>query len=129
LAFARPSRTVAQSGGLVAAYSFNESSGSTTIDASGNANTGTIVNATRSLAGKFGGALSFNGTNARVTVPDAASLDLTNAFTLEAWVMPSTAPIGWRAIIHKDIDRYYLFAGSDSQNHPATGGTFGTTNR
>ena len=41
-------------------------------------------------AGKFGGALSFNGTNARVDVPDAASLHLTTGMTLEAWVKPST---------------------------------------
>ncbi len=36
-----------------------------------------------------GSALVFNGTNARVNVPDSASLHLTSAMTLEAWVNPS----------------------------------------
>jgi chitodextrinase len=115
--------------GLVAAYGFDESSGPTATDASGNTNTGTITNAARSGAGKFGGALSFDGTSARVTVPDAASLDLTNAATLEAWVRPSVAPAGWRAILHKDVDRYYLMAGSEPNHRPAVGGTFGGANQ
>ena len=51
-------------GGLVAAYGFNEGTGSTAADLSGNGNTGTLSNAAWSAAGKFGGALSFNGTNA-----------------------------------------------------------------
>ena len=50
--------------GLVAAYGFNEGTGTTTADVSGNANTGTLANATWSAAGKFGKALSFNGANA-----------------------------------------------------------------
>ena len=44
----------------------------------------------RRAAGKFGNALSFNGTNASVTVPDSNSLDLTTGMTLEAWVKPTT---------------------------------------
>ena len=40
--------------------------------------------------GKFGNALSFNGTNAFVTVADSNSLDLTTGMTLEAWVKPTT---------------------------------------
>ena len=39
--------------------------------------------------GRFGSALTFDGVNDLVTVPDSASLDLTNRATLEAWVYPS----------------------------------------
>ena len=63
--------------GLVAAYGFNEGSGMTVTDASGNGNTGTISNTTWAATGKFGKALQFNGTSARVDIPDAASLHLT----------------------------------------------------
>ncbi len=66
VASATTGSTPPPSTGLVAAYAFNESSGSTVTDASGNANTGTIAGATRTLAGKYGGALSFNGTTARI---------------------------------------------------------------
>ena len=61
---------------LVAAYSFDEGAGSTAADASGNGNTGTIVNATWSSAGKFGSALSFSG-NGHVDIPSSPSLQLT----------------------------------------------------
>src|SRR5262245_21114871 len=62
--------------GLVAAYSFNEGNGPTVNDASGQLNNGTIVNAAWTTAGIHGGALSFNGTNALVNIPDSNSLDL-----------------------------------------------------
>ena len=79
----------AQSSGLVASYSFEEGTGSTASDASGNNNTGTLSNATWTTSGKYGKSLSFNGTNSIVNVPDAASLRLTTAMTLEAWVYPT----------------------------------------
>ncbi len=81
--------TSAATTGLVAAYSFNEGSGTTVGDASGNGNVGTTSNTTWSASGKYGGALSFNGTSARVNIPNSASLQLTTAMTLEAWVNPS----------------------------------------
>src|SRR5262245_30616145 len=51
---------------LVAAYSFDQGAGTTVADASGIGNTGTISGATWTTSGKFGNALSFNGTSARV---------------------------------------------------------------
>ena len=49
---------------LVAAYSFDEGSGTQAADSSGTGNTGAIQNATWTTAGKYANALSFNGTNA-----------------------------------------------------------------
>jgi hypothetical protein len=108
--------------GLVAAYGFNEGSGSTLADQSGNGNNGTISGATWTTAGKFGNALVFNGTNAVVTVPNSASLQLTTGMTLAAWVYPTTAPTGWRSVVTKNVDRYFLMASSDQGNRPAVGG-------
>ena len=68
-------------------------------DVSGNGNTGTIGGATWTTVGKFGNALVFNGTSAQVTVPNAASLQLTTGMTLEAWVFPTATPTGWRAVV------------------------------
>ena len=73
-------------GGLVAAYGFNEGLGTSVTDASGNGNTGTITGATRIASGKYGRALSFDGTSNRVQIADSTSLDLTTGMTLEAWV-------------------------------------------
>src|SRR5262249_14410311 len=72
--------------GLVAAYGFNDGGGATAVDSSGNGNAGTLNGASWTTAGRFGGALSFNGTTSWVTVPDSAPLDLTTGMTLEAWV-------------------------------------------
>src|SRR4029450_2971319 len=70
-----------------------------------------------------GTALSFNGTSALVTVPDANSLDLTTGMTLEAWVNP-TAGGGWRDVIYKGPDDIYYLMGSSDNGTPSIGGTF-----
>jgi hypothetical protein len=85
----------------VAAYGFEEGTGTTTLDSSGLGNVGTLTNATWAATGRFGKALSFNGTNALVTVADANVLDLTTAMTLEAWVNPATLS-NWRTIMLKE---------------------------
>ena len=85
----------AQSPGLVAAYGFNENNGKTTADISGNGNTGTLGSGvSRTASGKFGRALVFSG--GYVTVPHAASLNLTMTLTIEAWVYPTQAQTGVR---------------------------------
>src|SRR5258705_908238 len=111
--------------GLVAAYSFNEGTGTTVTDLSGNGNTGTVSATTWSTAGKYGGALSFNGTSAVVTIPDSASLRLTTAMTLEAWVRPTTVTSWGRAGIYKGNGDHYLMATSSNASRPAAGGIFG----
>src|SRR5262249_17783943 len=78
------------------AWGLDEGSGTTTADQSGNHNNGTLSNATWSASGKFGKALSFNGTNSFVSVPDANSLDLTSGLTVEGWVKPDGST-GFRA--------------------------------
>src|SRR6266436_442284 len=117
-----------QPAGLVAAYSFDEGVGTLVGDTSSNAHTGTITGATWTTAGRFGSALSFDGTNDWVTVTNAAGLDLRTGMTLEAWVYP-TALSGWRSVIMKETAgglAYTLYA-HDSAPHPAiyvnTGGT------
>ena len=108
---AAPARNT-QPGNLVAAYAFDEGSGSSVADLSGNGNTGQVGSATWTSAGKFGSALSFDGSSSRVRVDDSASLDLTSAVTLEAWVYPAVAQSGWRAVVQKETDSYLLHASS-----------------
>ncbi len=109
----------AQPPGLVAAYSFDQGSGTTAPDASGSGNTGTLTNGpTWSSAGKYGGAISFDGVNDSVTVPDSASLDLTSGMTLEAWVRPAALGTTWRTVIFKQRSGglvYALYANRDTQ--------------
>ena len=80
--------------GLVGAWGFDEGTGTTVADASPAGNSGTISGATRTAFGRFGGALSFDGVNDMVTIPDANSLDLTTGMTLSAWVNPTVGAAG-----------------------------------
>ncbi len=109
--------------GLVAAYGFEEGSGTTLADASGGGHDGSIVNATWSDSGVYGGALRFDGSGARVIVPDSEALHLGDAMTLEAWVKPSTVSNTWRDVIAKGGD-YFVASSTRSGRRPAGGGIF-----
>jgi hypothetical protein len=110
--------------GLVGAWGFEEGSGATTADASGHALAGTLTNAAWAAAGKFGKAISFNGTNAWVTVADNALLHLTTGLTVEAWVKPAAASTDWTAAVLKERGTtglaYGLYA-ADGPNKPPAG--------
>jgi hypothetical protein len=75
--------------GLIAGYGFNEGSGTTTSDASGNRLTGTLSGATWTTAGKSGAGLVFNGTNSFVDLGTPTALQITGSLTLTAWVKES----------------------------------------
>ena len=111
---------------LVAALAFNEGTGPTAADASGSGNVGTLTGASWIAGGRYGGALSFDGTNDWVTVADAASLDLTTGMTLEAWVRPS-AINGWETVLLKEMAgsglAYALYA-ADGGGRPPAGYVF-----
>ena len=110
--------TVSNTGpaGPVAAFGFEEGSGMTVADSSGKVNHGTLSGATWSTSGRHGRALAFNGTNSWVTIADSASLDLTTAMTLEAWLNP-TALSSWRTVLLKETASnlaYALYANTSS---------------
>ena len=116
--------------GLVAAYGFNEGTGTTITDGSGNGHTGTIAGAAWTTQGRFGNALSFDGVNDWVTVTSTALLNLSTAMTLEAWVFPTTTS-GVRDILIKEgtgADIYNLYA-RNWRGQPEANVLVGGTNR
>jgi hypothetical protein len=80
-------RSASLATGLVAAYGFDEGAGSQLADASGNGHTGTISGGTW-VPGRFGNALSFDGTSAFVDLGSLGTF-YQSGFTLEAWVKKS----------------------------------------
>jgi Concanavalin A-like lectin/glucanases superfamily len=113
--------TESQASGLVAAYAFDEGAGSVVADASGNGHTGTISGATWIAAGRYNRGLDFNGTNALVTIGDAAKLDLTTGMTLAAWVYPTPTLTNWSTVVMKEQPGHFvytLYAGSPA-NRPS----------
>ena len=86
-------------GGLRAYYRFEEGSGTTTADASGNNLTGTLLNGPLWVPGKLGQyALDFDGSNDRVDVGNPALLQLTGPMTLTAWAWPESLSDNGRII-------------------------------
>jgi hypothetical protein len=120
--------TVANGGGggspgLVAAFGFDEGSGSSVVDASGNGNVG-VVNGPVRVAGRFGGGLRFAGSfgNA-VVVPSSASLNsVSSAFTVSAWVN-LTSTSGWRTVVMREAGvssyAYGLYARNGAGGYPS----------
>ena len=107
---------------LVAAYSFNEGTGTTVTDLSGNGNTGTIVGAAWTTAAKYGKALSFNGTTSYVDLGNPASLQFTGSMTWSAWTNATGTPSDDGQIIAKSDNA----SGWQLKTSPDTGSqTFG----
>ena len=109
--------------GLVAAYNFDQGSGTTLTDLSGSGNNGIISGATWTAGRSGGGALSFNGSTSIVTIANAASLQLTTGMTLEAWVRPA-ALNDWEAILYKPRSATgltYALYGTDGASRPPSG--------
>ena len=84
--------------GLVGYWTFNEK-GNIAYDYSGNNNDGTINGAVLTN-GKSGGALSFDGYNDYVEVPDSPSLNPSDDFSAEVWFNANTITV-WQGVISK----------------------------
>jgi hypothetical protein len=89
---ATTSNSVPAAGGLVAAYGFEEGSGLTLGDSSGNGNSGALNYSLWTTNGHDGNALAFNGIDSFVDLGNPTSLQLTGSMTLEAWVFPTANP-------------------------------------
>ncbi len=75
--------------GPVAAYSFDEGTGTTVEDLSGDENEGTVEGGAEWKPGRFGESLQFAaGEGECVTVPNSESLRLPEEVTIEAWIRP-----------------------------------------
>jgi len=99
--------------GLVGYWSFDEGVGTTARDLSGRGNTGTLqptLSPPIWTSGRVINALSFDGVDDMVDVPDTPLLDTvfgTNTvFTLEAWAFPR-AWANWSVIINKATNGWF----------------------
>ena len=105
-------------GGLVGYWKFDEESGNTAYDSSGNNNDGTlqggVVRATSTC--KAGDCLSFDGTNDYVDVGTGTGLNITQNITMEAWIKLNTYTSGGastdRASIVQKTGQYYMTVNS-----------------
>jgi glucose/arabinose dehydrogenase/PKD repeat protein len=91
-----------QAAGLVAAYSFDQGAGSAATDSSGHGNTANLANGVAWVPGVHGDAVSFDGVNDYITIPNSASTDISgNALTLSMWINPRALTSGDSVVLGK----------------------------
>ena len=92
--------------GLVGYWNFDEGSGTTAADSSGNGNAGTIIGTTV-VPGKIGSARAFNSSSDMVTVPDNGVVLDPASITMSAWIYPTLDLVG--DIISKNGNSGYRY--------------------
>jgi hypothetical protein len=103
-------------------YSYNETTGSSLPDISGNGRNGTTVNTPSWVSGKINNALSFNGTNQYVNCGNIAGFEVTDPFSIDTWFYKSSGgggvlvskrsggDIGW-SLHSRSSDQIHLYLG------------------
>jgi hypothetical protein len=116
--------------GLVGWWRFEEGTGTTTVDSSGNGNTGTLVSGPTWKTGcKRAGCLNIAGTS-YVEVNNSSSLAITGAITISAWVKV-TSFATYRGIVGKTSSHipapydYYIHTDGAITFYSGNGGSGG----
>jgi prepilin-type N-terminal cleavage/methylation domain-containing protein len=86
--------------GLLAYYKFDDGSGSTAEDWTGNGNTGSLTNMSSAwTTGKIGGCLQFDGSNDLVETTDAATrMQISGDYSTSVWIKPDASQKIWAGI-------------------------------
>ena len=87
---------------LAGYWSFDSIKGNEAKDLSGNGNDGTINGNVKVVAGKFGDALSFDGSGSHVAINDSNSLDGMDKLTVQLWINFNAIKAEWNHIFEKD---------------------------
>ncbi len=102
--------------GLVGYWKFDEGTGTTVSDSSGNGNTGTLVNNPQWVEGKQGSALNFNGVNSYVNIPDSESLRV-QSLTLSVWIYMTERPYQHGTTHSTIINKLYYTGGTGTSGY------------
>ncbi len=102
--------------GLAAYYTFDEGSGTTAKDTSGNGNNGTINGNPQWVAGKIGGALSFDGAGDYVNCGKGASLVIRDTITIACWIKVASFTRNWETILAMGDDSYRMSRSATNGN-------------
>ncbi len=100
---------------LVAHWKFDDGSGTTAIDSSGNGNDGTFVGDPQWAAGKLGGALDFDGDGDYVDCGNDEIFGITDAFSLTIWINWRATGTTWQTVIAKGDNTWRIARGGDTQ--------------
>lgn len=96
-------------------WHFDETSGTVAADSSGLNNNGTYLNGpTLGVLGVLNGAVSLDGVNDSVRVPDSASLHVGSTFTVAGWIKRSSTSKSHLMML-KDFQLVVMAAGSGNE--------------
>ncbi len=104
-------------GKLVGWWKFDESTGTTAYDSSGNGNNGTLKGnpVWRPTGGVSGGAIELSGKGDYVEISNEANFDINEQITVSAWVNITDVPQEWTGIVTKG-DSAWRLSTSFAQN-------------
>ena len=89
-----PPEPIPPPAGMMSWWSFNEGAGEIAHDIWGSSD-GLLMNGPIWTGGVVDGALSFDGVDDYVAIPDSQNLDITDEITIEAWIHPATPINGY----------------------------------
>src|SRR5206468_1596134 len=108
---------------LVGQWKFDEASGTTASDASGNGHSATLVGGPSWTVGKVAGAVNLSGSGQWVDT-NASLLDTSGDYSVSAWLLLYRID-GWFTAVSQDgtnVSSFYL-----QHTHPDQGGRFALT--
>lgn len=97
----KPYKNIDISNGLVGYWRFEDNTGTSASDSSGNTLTGTLTNGPTWINGKFGPGINFDGANDYVNIPHNTLLNQTS-MTASGWFYPRTAASGDKLFVRDD---------------------------
>ena len=100
---------------LAAYWKFDEGSGTTAFDKTGNGNDGVFVGDPKWVTGKLGGALEFNGDD-YLNCGNGPSLQIRDELTMAFWFKVDAFQNTWEAFMAKGDDSYRASRGDGSGN-------------
>jgi hypothetical protein len=106
----------------------DEGTGTTVADASGNAHNGTLTGSATWTTGKYGQAVSLNGTSSYINIADHADYTLTPtvSYTWSAWVKNNNfnqwGPVWSQTISTTNFFYFYAHTSTDAEAGPVTNG-------
>ncbi|MBC8470234.1 MAG: hypothetical protein H8D56_12245 [Planctomycetes bacterium] len=109
---------------LAAHWKFDDGSGTTAVDSSGNGNDGVFVGDPKWVPGQLGGALEFDGDD-YLNCGNGPSLQIRDAITITFWFNVEAFQVTWEAFMAKGDDSYRTSRGGGTGNgtHMGISGT------
>ncbi|HUT46727.1 MAG TPA: LamG domain-containing protein [Sedimentisphaerales bacterium] len=93
---------------LIGYWNFDETSGTTAQDATGNGNDGTLNGDPQWAAGRLGGALEFDGEGDYVDIGNDPIFNITDQITVACWIKVNQFTYDWQAIFTMGDDSWRL---------------------